>query len=370
MRTKWINRGTLTLHDTYIAWFMDGDVGGPFDDQFGADPDRDVFFFYNGDNSDGQFGIGTDIPVVAYKLLQGPPMDADNADNDADGIVDNETHHAAFSLGYDPMVMGGTPTTSIGYYNWMTGLFVNGTPIAENGEAVNHQQVGIPDGSENLVPTDVRQMVSSGGFTLEPGQEFCTDALVHYRFGTGDDYLSAFTGLGEKMDSIQTAFDTCFECLVPAVKIYAIPANGGYYFLNLSSADSYLWDFGDGTTSTDQFPQHEFAESGTYTVELTVTNDCGSSTGVFTIDAVVSVYDQKFQVAIYPNPAEEAVTIGFEKHAEAAFELYSFTGSLIRTQQSNGTSATLPVADLPDGVYLLKIMTAEGHSFHKIAVKH
>ena len=36
---------------------------------------------------------------------------------------------------------------------------------------------------------------------------------------------------------------------------------------------SYLWDFGDGTTSTDQNTSHAYTSTGYYTVKLTVSND-------------------------------------------------------------------------------------------------
>jgi PKD repeat protein len=39
-----------------------------------------------------------------------------------------------------------------------------------------------------------------------------------------------------------------------------------------------LWDFGDGSTSTEQNPVHTYAEDGTYVVTLTVSNHLGSST--------------------------------------------------------------------------------------------
>ena len=39
---------------------------------------------------------------------------------------------------------------------------------------------------------------------------------------------------------------------------------------------SWAWDFGDGTTSTEQNPTHSYAEVGTYTVQLTVENENGS----------------------------------------------------------------------------------------------
>ena len=48
-------------------------------------------------------------------------------------------------------------------------------------------------------------------------------------------------------------------------------------FINHSTkATSYEWDFGDGTTSTEESPIHVFYETGTYTVTLTATNDDGS----------------------------------------------------------------------------------------------
>ncbi len=46
-----------------------------------------------------------------------------------------------------------------------------------------------------------------------------------------------------------------------------------YHFTDLSTGDpdTWLWDFGDGTTSTAQHPSHQFAEAGTYEVSLLVT---------------------------------------------------------------------------------------------------
>jgi PKD repeat protein len=39
----------------------------------------------------------------------------------------------------------------------------------------------------------------------------------------------------------------------------------------------WLWAFGDGSTSTERNPSHDYGESGTYSVTLTVTDDQGSS---------------------------------------------------------------------------------------------
>ncbi len=49
-------------------------------------------------------------------------------------------------------------------------------------------------------------------------------------------------------------------------------------FTNFSqNATSYLWDFGDGETSTEEDPVHVYAEAGDYTVKLTASNDASVS---------------------------------------------------------------------------------------------
>ncbi len=63
---------------------------------------------------------------------------------------------------------------------------------------------------------------------------------------------------------------------------------GAVSFLNLSeNADSYSWDFGDGTSSTEINPIRSFP-TGTYTVVLTVDNAAGA-TGTFEDEIVINI---------------------------------------------------------------------------------
>ncbi len=58
----------------------------------------------------------------------------------------------------------------------------------------------------------------------------------------------------------------------------------GYNVINFSNnsnnADSYIWDFGDGTISSAVSPQHTFPADGTYSVTLTAENASGGKNSV------------------------------------------------------------------------------------------
>lgn len=50
--------------------------------------------------------------------------------------------------------------------------------------------------------------------------------------------------------------------------------------MSVNGVSTWLWDFGDGNTSTLQHPTHTYASSGSYNVKLTATNNIGSSTEI------------------------------------------------------------------------------------------
>jgi PKD repeat protein len=64
---------------------------------------------------------------------------------------------------------------------------------------------------------------------------------------------------------------------------------------------SWLWDFGDSTTSTAQHPSKIYATPGTYTVELTATNGDGSDVHT----AVITVLEAGDPL---PAPSGDAIT--------------------------------------------------------------
>ncbi|MCD4828916.1 MAG: PKD domain-containing protein [Candidatus Cloacimonetes bacterium] len=73
-------------------------------------------------------------------------------------------------------------------------------------------------------------------------------------------------------------------------------------FTDLSSGDitDWAWDFGDGETSTDQHPTHEYPEPGLYSVQLIVYDgpQADTLTRVDYIDVRVYIPDDNFRIAI------------------------------------------------------------------------
>lgn len=74
-----------------------------------------------------------------------------------------------------------------------------------------------------------------------------------------------------------TATSTITVNTLPTAGFTSVTAGLSVQLTNTSTgADSYLWDFGDGTpTSTEENPVHDYGTTGSFTITLKVTNECG-----------------------------------------------------------------------------------------------
>ncbi|MGC9025467.1 MAG: PKD domain-containing protein, partial [Chloroflexia bacterium] len=88
-------------------------------------------------------------------------------------------------------------------------------------------------------------------------------------------------------------------------------------FTNASqNATSYLWDFGDGITSTLSNPVHTYASGGTYTVTLTATGPCGRDTAVQVV---------RISLCVEPSGAD----FTFAPPTPLVGEVVTFTGTVV-----------------------------------------
>lgn len=84
-------------------------------------------------------------------------------------------------------------------------------------------------------------------------------------FGDCTLTTNVFVDLNAQIDSIAD----------PLVTVSTINFNNGSS--GGGGGNSYLWNFGDGQTSTQQNPSHVYNDTGTYTVQLSVTDQFGRS---------------------------------------------------------------------------------------------
>ena len=136
-------------------------------------------------------------------------------------------------------------------------------------------------------------------------------------------------------------------------------------FENLSQfGDTYLWEFGDDSTSTEMSPVHVYAEDGNYDVTLTVTNSCGSETITILVSTTtIGINDNEvLTFGLYPNPTSNQLFIqpSMTVNTELTFEVISTSGQIILTKQiarmDNAETVQLDVSGMASGIYYLKIV--------------
>jgi len=124
-------------------------------------------------------------------------------------------------------------------------------------------------------------------------------------------------------------------------------------------AYSYHWDLGDGNTSTAANPTHTYAEAGSYTVKLTVTDAQGH---VVSASSIVSVVNQMIvNVTAVPVLGSKPLTINFTANASNGTAPYTYNWDF--GDGGTGTGATPSHTFHTPGIYEVKVgvVDALGH---------
>ncbi len=187
---------------------------------------------------------------------------------------------------------------------------------------------------------------------------------------TGDSFESFPMTTGNATVDMAAPLDPC--CAIIA-EFEPLPGHTSlqWTFNNTSTGGtSYSWDFGDGTTSTEQSPAHAFATAGAYNVCLTVTADCGAVTTCIVVSTNVGVDDLQGSalLQVFPVPAHDRLTlrsaqrIGQTRVLDAAGRVVLVTSGAMRNELVIATDA------LPKGVYMIEALLGDGQLVHSRAV--
>lgn len=261
-----INQGTQTLTNTFFGQWVDADLGCSNDDYVGCDVQRGLGYAYNGDDNDescnGVPGYGLQPPAVGVDFFEGPYQDEDGVDNPlttdcnlavaqkgivykgigigyGDGVTDNERYGMRAFLYHDNNnSVRGDPQLAIQYYNYLNGIWKDGTPNTYGGtgytttpgaQRADYMFPGDSDplgwGTEcipqpswteensNNAPFDRRFIQSAGPFTLEPGNYNNITVGVVWARATGGGAFASVADVQRADDKAQSLFDNCFRIL-------------------------------------------------------------------------------------------------------------------------------------------------------------
>jgi hypothetical protein len=135
---------------------------------------------------------------------------------------------------------------------------------------------------------------------------------------------------------------------------------------NSINAVSYLWDFGDGNTSTQQNPTHVYTSTGTFNVRLIIFNSNNScsrkatETVVVTTTGIDDIEAAAFSIA--PNPANNELRISSPLFQTEKFSIMVtdvqgrvlyHQGSLPKEEQR------INITNLPPALYFISIANSK-----------
>ena len=192
-------------------------------------------------------------------------------------------------------------------------------------------------------------------------------------FVTGEDHEFYGTNNGDWPDVPNAFWDVIFDSSVnflwnqhkPAVDFTENSTGLSVDFTDASTgAISWLWDFGDGNTSTQQNPTHIYTTAGSYEVKLYVENDNKSwnETTKSLTYAPLAINDfETLDFTIYPNPTKDIINISSQTPLNK-IELYSILGEKVLSTTTNLNQ--LNITTLTNGIYIIK-----AYSNNTIAVK-
>lgn len=239
---KIINKGGNTLDSMYVSQWSDPDDGYAGDDVVGCDTTLSVGYVYNGTNSDNIYGA--QVPAVGYDFFQGPRIIRGTAPGDTSFLG---------MKSFNKYTNGTDPDNDTKTYDLMQGLKSDGSPRINpvTGQPTTFMFSGDPVLGSGWIdtdpPQDVRLQLSSGPFTMVPGDtQIVTTAIV---IGQSKNRLASISLMKFDDSEAQVAFDKDFNLPPPpnSPRVTATPLSNGVRLTWDVSSESYnvppyLWE--------------------------------------------------------------------------------------------------------------------------------
>lgn len=128
-----------------------------------------------------------------------------------------------------------------------------------------------------------------------------------------------------------------------------------------NSNSQILWVFGDGDSSTSSNPSHTFPDSGTYSVCLYASNDCGTDSicknVIISADSLTGISDYGINnFKITPNPFNEFINIELKNKEIRKIEILDITTKLVyKLDEMIENNLMITTENWQNGQYIIKL---------------
>ena len=224
------------------------------------------------------------------------------------------------------------------YSSWNVELFDNQQNGVQKFEAVSNSSVqftGLIAGIYNIQFQDMHSA--------------CSSYTYHVEVPAAPEVLASFS--------------------VPDTVLFFDSSNQIQFENQSQNASTYLWDFGNGTTSLDENPIATFSEPGDYWVTLVSTNGTCESSYSQTIYVVnnttVETVIARDNYSIIKNNRTATVTIKVNNSSAATVRLLDINGRILKIASVGEGVYEIDAAKFAVGLYLIEIATEEFRAIEK-----
>jgi len=143
---------------------------------------------------------------------------------------------------------------------------------------------------------------------------------------------------------------------------YTVNGNNVSFTNTTTSGMSYVWDFGDGTTSTDVNPVHNYSSAGTYTLRMTASNHCYTEEieQVIDLNSTYTGICSRDQYTVSTLSENGLYSISGITPGSVA-DVYNYDGKILNIPaEVSNNNLMIDLSRQPKGIYIVRV---DGRTF-------